>query len=228
MNSLSPASTFDAATPGRPLLSGSSRMMKGVVEVPANPFMTLHPKRWCRKSPRPPVRSSEYVVPRCPACGKIIELGLCRCGVRTTFMKRNLSAIALLFFCGCAAASTCLPKYVPQNATDGAPGVRSPRSQLLNSTMKRRYAQLFLLPALCLSSCAYNNPRFTEVTTNGTVRTLSVRTFAIWPATTQIEKQRASLGKTFSLGQSGINEDGGSTNLAATLDALTRLLQQIK
>lgn len=89
-----------------------------------------------------------------------------------------------------------------------------------------------VVSAFILAGCAYNRPLFSEqvVTTNGiiTKRSLSVRTFALWPATTQLEKQRASLGKTMSLGTTGLSEDSGGTNIAATIEALTKLLQTIK
>ena len=83
-----------------------------------------------------------------------------------------------------------------------------------------------------LSGCAWNRPTFSErtIATNGVVteRTLRITTFALWPATTSLDKQRASMGKTWSMGQSGVNEDLGSTNITATIDALIRLYQVIK
>lgn len=94
-----------------------------------------------------------------------------------------------------------------------------------------------LLPFLCvLCGCAFNAPKFNETiavtATNGvtttTTRTLRVPSFALWPATTTIDKQRASLGKTFSLGTTGINEDGGGTNMVEALKALSELVKAVK
>lgn len=83
-----------------------------------------------------------------------------------------------------------------------------------------------------LAGCAWNRPLYTETstTTNGTVtvKRLSVATIAIWPATTSLEKQRVSIGKTMSVGTTALSEDSGSTNIAVTLEALTKLLQTLK
>ena len=79
--------------------------------------------------------------------------------------------------------------------------------------------------------CAMNSPRLVETTrtTSGTNvtetrRELRMPTVALWPATSTLESQRASLGKTFSVGTSGVREDGGGTNTVETLVQLNRLL----
>lgn len=88
------------------------------------------------------------------------------------------------------------------------------------------------LVALVLAGCAVNRPEFVERTTgtNGVVneRRLVVSTWAFWPASQSLAAQRASLGKTFSLGTTDAAQDGGSTNVTETLNALTRLLQSLK
>ena len=115
-----------------------------------------------------------------------------------------------------------------------AMSVLSARPNAKRSTTFFRYASaLAFLPLVALfSSCAYNRPLFTEsiVSTNGTIttRNLSVRTFALWPATTQVEKQKATLGKTFSLGTTGLNEDSGGTNVVEALKAIDSILGKIK
>lgn len=84
---------------------------------------------------------------------------------------------------------------------------------------------------LC-AGCAVNRPHLTETvtSTNGvtTTRTLKVNTFAIWPATTSLERQKATLGKTMGLGTEGLREDGGGTNLVDALRALDSILGRIR
>lgn len=86
---------------------------------------------------------------------------------------------------------------------------------------------------LALSGCAMNNPKFVVEThsTNGVVeiRKLSVPTFAIWPATTDLAKQRATLGqKSFSLGTDGLKEESGGTNMVEALKALDSILGKMR
>lgn len=85
-----------------------------------------------------------------------------------------------------------------------------------------------VLGSLLLSGCALNHPKFTLETTtkDGTTekRTLSINTFALWPATTDLAKQKASLtSKTFSLGTEGLKEDGGGTNVVEFIKELNKL-----
>ena len=67
-------------------------------------------------------------------------------------------------------------------------------------------------------------------TTNGVVTTqrLSVSTWALWPATTEIAKQKASVGKTLSLGVEGLREESGGTNVVGALRELRELIQALK
>jgi hypothetical protein len=80
--------------------------------------------------------------------------------------------------------------------------------------------------------CAWNRPLYTERTTgtNGTVtvKKLSVATLAIWPATTSLEKQRVSIGKTMTVGTSGLSEDGGGTNMVDALKAIDSILGKLR
>lgn len=98
--------------------------------------------------------------------------------------------------------------------------------------MKTTFKLCLFLVALAFAGCAFNSPKFREEThgTNGvsTVRTLSVPTWALWPATTDLAKQRANLGKTFSLGTEGLREETGSTNIADTVRALSGLVEKLK
>lgn len=88
---------------------------------------------------------------------------------------------------------------------------------------------LALCLMLALTGCAWQKPtlRTEERATNGTVRIQETRitSFALWPATQEIARQKASNGKTHSIGQEGISQDGGSTNVASTLRELRLLVE---
>jgi hypothetical protein len=81
------------------------------------------------------------------------------------------------------------------------------------------------------SGCAVNRPEFVERTTmtNGVVveRRLTVSSWTIWPATSEIGKQRASLGKTFSLGQADIEQSGGGTNVVEALKTIDSIIRRL-
>jgi hypothetical protein len=86
---------------------------------------------------------------------------------------------------------------------------------------------------LCLlTGCAVNRPVLTERTigTNGVVteRTLKMTSFVVWPATSSLDRQRASIGKTMSAGTQGLEESGGGTNVVEALRALDSILGKIK
>lgn len=76
------------------------------------------------------------------------------------------------------------------------------------------------LIAPLFTGCALSNPKFSERTethlTNGVVvvneRTLRIPQGSVWPATQSVEKQKATLGKTFSFGSSGLDQETTSTN----------------
>ena len=92
---------------------------------------------------------------------------------------------------------------------------------------------LSVIAFLGLTGCAMNNPKFVSEThsTNGVVeiRKLSVPTFAIWPATTELAKQKASLSaKSFTLGTEGLKEEGGGTNMIEALKALDSILGKVR
>lgn len=92
--------------------------------------------------------------------------------------------------------------------------------------MKRALAAIL---ALALTGCAWQHPtlRTEERATNGTVRLQETRitSFALWPATQEMARQKASNGKTQSIGQEGLAQDGGSTNVAGTIRELRLLLE---
>jgi hypothetical protein len=92
---------------------------------------------------------------------------------------------------------------------------------------------VFLGASLCLlTGCALNRPLLTEtiVTTNGVITTRSLRmsSFVLWPATTSLDKQRASIGKTLSAGTTGLEESSGGTNLVDVLRVLDSMLGKIR
>lgn len=92
---------------------------------------------------------------------------------------------------------------------------------------------ILLLGFLVFSSgCAVSRPTFRTETrgTNGVVeiRELRVSTYALWPATQEIAKQRASLGKTFAFGSEALTQETGSTNIIESLRALSDLVGKLK
>ena len=96
----------------------------------------------------------------------------------------------------------------------------------------KRLSLLPVLLALVALGCAVNRPEFVERTTgtNGVTseRRLTVSTWSLWPASTDLAKQKASLGKTFTLGTSDLGQDGGGTNVVETLRALDSILGKIR
>lgn len=82
------------------------------------------------------------------------------------------------------------------------------------------------------TGCVVNRPLLTEriTSTNGVVteRSLKVTSFAFWPATQAIDRQRASLGKTMSLGTAGLEQESGGTNVIEALRALDSILGKVR
>lgn len=80
--------------------------------------------------------------------------------------------------------------------------------------------------------CAVYRPTLKTETTgvdgSVTVQSISIPTFVVWPATSEIAKQKASVGKTLSLGVDGLKEDGGGTNMVGALRGLRDLVQALK
>ena len=89
--------------------------------------------------------------------------------------------------------------------------------------MKRLHCSLlpspFHLAALLfvvgVIGCALNRPYIREsiTATNGVVteRTMKATTLALWPATTEVAKQRLTAGKTLGIGSEGVSETAGAT-----------------
>lgn len=95
--------------------------------------------------------------------------------------------------------------------------------------MKALVLLTFLTALALVTGCALNRPLVRETTTgtNGLVteRTMKATTLALWPATTEVAKQRLSAGKTLSIGSEGISETAGATtNDVAILNALRAIL----
>jgi len=92
--------------------------------------------------------------------------------------------------------------------------------------------RLSYLILLTLCGCVVNRPVLIEreYSTNGLVREriMRVQSFALWPASQQIDRQRASLGKTLSLGQSAMEQEGGGTNVVEALRALDSILGKVR
>lgn len=89
------------------------------------------------------------------------------------------------------------------------------------------------LPLLLLCGCAVNRQVAETTTTNpvnGEVVHQTARTtqWTFWDAWTKSDKVRASAGKTASVGATGTDEGGSSTNIASNISALTQLLNALK
>ena len=89
-----------------------------------------------------------------------------------------------------------------------------------------------ILAVVALSGCSMNRPFLSTSITkpDGTVekQELKLTTFALWPATTDLAKQRATLGKTLSVGTEGLREEGGGTNMVEALKALDSILGKVR
>lgn len=83
-----------------------------------------------------------------------------------------------------------------------------------------------------LSGCAFNKPLVLtqETSTNGivTIKRTSSVTFALWPATSLLERQKLGNGRTQSIGTDGLEQQGGGTNIVEALKALDSILSKIK
>jgi hypothetical protein len=86
---------------------------------------------------------------------------------------------------------------------------------------------LLLCCACCCAGCVVSRARLTETTADGTQRELRLNNYAGWPATQTLDKQRASIGKTLSAGNSGLEQGTGSTNVVEALKALDSILSKI-
>ena len=90
---------------------------------------------------------------------------------------------------------------------------------------------LLLLVAACQSGCVISRPYIKETTTtpDGSiiVREMRLTSFAIWPASQHVDKQRASVGKTWSLGAAGVDQEGGATNVVEALRAIDSILSKL-
>lgn len=104
--------------------------------------------------------------------------------------------------------------------------------RLLCKFCVRSLALLVIALAIIATGCAVNRPVLNETvtTTNGIITTKSLRmtSFAIWPATTTVDKQRGSVGKTLSVGTEGAELETSNTNAAATLRELRLLLESLR
>jgi hypothetical protein len=89
-----------------------------------------------------------------------------------------------------------------------------------------------VLMVLVTAGCAYHRPqlRSEERATNGVVRVVETSSpgWALWPATQDLTRERLSNGKTQSIGVEGLTQDGGGTNVADTIRALSGLLERLR
>lgn len=85
-----------------------------------------------------------------------------------------------------------------------------------------------LIAALGLcTGCAFNKVELGS--SQGTNTTTAViRTYAIWPASVGLDKQKASAGKTLSIGTEGATLEGGGTNMVSAINGLVELMKLLK
>jgi len=107
----------------------------------------------------------------------------------------------------------------------------------LNGRALRGTARLCIVLAVSsasvlFSGCAFNKPLVIteERGTNGivTIKRTSSITFALWPATSLLERQKLGNGRTQSIGTDGLEQQGGGTNMVEALKALDSILGKIK
>jgi len=93
-----------------------------------------------------------------------------------------------------------------------------------------------ILPLLVIcSGCAYNRPVLIETTTvhntNGVItvtdRKLTMRSYVLWPASSELGKQKASLGKTLTVGTEGLGQESNSTNALAMVQGVAEIFKAI-
>jgi len=87
-----------------------------------------------------------------------------------------------------------------------------------------------LLAMACVCGCVISRPYIKETTSPDgvVVREMRLTSFAIWPASQTIDKQRASVGKTWSLGAAGIEQESGGSNVVEALRAIDSILSKIR
>ena len=100
--------------------------------------------------------------------------------------------------------------------------------------MKKQSTILVIACALVTSGCAINRPFIQEktVTENGVTtatKTVRLTTWALWPATQEIGKQRGSLGKTLSAGTASADQEStGGTNGVEALRVIDNILGKVR
>ena len=89
-----------------------------------------------------------------------------------------------------------------------------------------------IIMAGLLAGCAFNNPSVRTETheTNGTVtiRITKAPTWAVWPATSMLAKQKLSNGKTQAIGTTELELQSGGTNIVEALKAIDSILGKIR
>jgi hypothetical protein len=85
---------------------------------------------------------------------------------------------------------------------------------------------LLILIAGLGTGCSFSNPKFLErvTATNGVVteKSLRVSQWALWPATQSVSRQKASLGRTFSFGSEGLEQESTGTNSIEFVERASR------
>lgn len=159
----------------------------------------------------------------------------------TDFAKASLSSIVRALLNGFAGANLVSEKYI-----NSIEAVALAVAMLIWTVIDNRKkaagpsipSEKITIPisialfSILFSGCAINKPKMREeiIGTNGvkTVRELSATSWAFWPATQTIDKQKVTLGKTFSVGTDGVVQETGSTNVADTVRALSDLVKGLR
>lgn len=83
---------------------------------------------------------------------------------------------------------------------------------------------------LLVGGCSVNRVAFADKDQGGKVRELHATTWALWPATTELAKQRVTSSPTrgFSVGTDGLREETGGTNMVEALKALDSILGKVR
>lgn len=98
-------------------------------------------------------------------------------------------------------------------------------------------ALLFVCCLIAFTGCSvarpYAHERVTTTDTNGVVtvtdRTMKTTTASLWPSKSEIERQTVSAGRSWRIGQEGIDvETTGGTNGVAALREINSILSKVR
>lgn len=140
-----------------------------------------------------------------------------------------------------------MPRTVPEGdhrqlVDDALPPASKPRFSMTSIRAPHPIsvlllALLFICCVIAFSGCSvarpYAHERITTTDTNGVVtvndRTMKTTTASLWPSKSEIEKQTVSAGRSWRIGQEGIDvETTGGTNGVAALREINSILSKVR